>query len=48
MGMRPARLPEFPAEEVAAVYTQERFLTGGVPDPKKVRPFVLSMPGNLF
>lgn len=34
--------------EVVGVHTEERFLTDGVPDPEKVKPFVLSMPDNRF
>ena len=34
--------------EVVGVHTEERFLTNGVPDPEKVKPFMLSMPDNRF
>ncbi len=34
--------------EVVGVHTEERFLTNGIPDPEKVKPFVLSMPDNRF
>jgi flavin reductase (DIM6/NTAB) family NADH-FMN oxidoreductase RutF len=34
--------------EVVGVHAEKRFLTNGVPDPEKVKPFVLSMPDNRF
>lgn len=34
--------------EVKGVWTEERFLTDGAPDVKKVNPFFLSMPDNRF
>ncbi len=34
--------------EVKAVWTEERFLTDGKPDPEKMNPFFLSMPDNRF
>ena len=34
--------------EVVGVHAEEHFLTNGVPDPEKVKPFVLSMPDNGF
>jgi flavin reductase (DIM6/NTAB) family NADH-FMN oxidoreductase RutF len=34
--------------EVVGVYTEEHFLTDGVPDPEKVKPFLLSVPDNRF
>jgi flavin reductase (DIM6/NTAB) family NADH-FMN oxidoreductase RutF len=34
--------------EIAAIYSEERFLSGGKPDVKKIRPFLLTMPDNRF
>ncbi|MEW5723967.1 MAG: flavin reductase family protein [Thermodesulfobacteriota bacterium] len=34
--------------EVAGVHAEERFLTDGLPDYDKIRPFLLTMPDNLF
>ncbi len=34
--------------EVKAVWTEERFLTDGKPDPEKMELFFLSMPDNRF
>jgi flavin reductase (DIM6/NTAB) family NADH-FMN oxidoreductase RutF len=34
--------------EVAAVYAEESVLTEGRIDPQKLRPFVLTMPGNTY
>lgn len=34
--------------EVAGVWSEERFLTGGSPDIEKVKPFCLTMPDNRY
>jgi flavin reductase (DIM6/NTAB) family NADH-FMN oxidoreductase RutF len=34
--------------EVAGVHAEQSLLTDGHPDPKKMKPFVLSMPDNRF
>jgi len=34
--------------EVAGVYSEERFLSDGLPDVDKIKPFVLTMPDNRF
>lgn len=34
--------------EILATYTEERYLTDGKPDIKKIDPFVLTMPDNNF
>lgn len=34
--------------EVQGLWTEERFLTGGIPDVEKVRPFCLTMPDNRY
>ena len=34
--------------EIVAIYTEDRFLTDGKPDVKKVRPFLLTMPDNGY
>jgi flavin reductase (DIM6/NTAB) family NADH-FMN oxidoreductase RutF len=34
--------------EIRNIYTEERYLTEGKPDPKKMRPFLLTMPDNRF
>lgn len=34
--------------EIVAAYSEDRFLTNGVPDIKKMNPMVLSMPENLY
>lgn len=34
--------------EIAAVYSEEKFLKDGVPDVKKVRPFALTMHDNNY
>jgi flavin reductase (DIM6/NTAB) family NADH-FMN oxidoreductase RutF len=34
--------------EVVAAYSEERYLTDGEPDVKKIRPFVLTMPDNHY
>ena len=34
--------------EIVAIYTEEQYLTGGKPDVKKIRPFLLTMPDNRF
>ena len=34
--------------EIANIYTEEQFLSGGIPDIKKINPFLLTMPDNNF
>lgn len=34
--------------EVKGLWTEEQFLTGGIPDIEKVRPFCLTMPDNRY
>lgn len=34
--------------EIRNIYSEERFMTDGKPDPKKMRPFLLTMPDNRF
>ena len=34
--------------EVKGLWTEDRFLTGGIPDVEKVRPFCLTMPDNRY
>lgn len=34
--------------EIVEVFSEERFLTGGKPDIKKINPFTLSMPDNNY
>jgi flavin reductase (DIM6/NTAB) family NADH-FMN oxidoreductase RutF len=34
--------------DVVEVYTEERFLTDGKPDIKKIDPFTLTMPDNRY
>ncbi len=34
--------------EIVAIYTEDRFLTDGKPDVRKVRPFLLTMPDNGY
>jgi flavin reductase (DIM6/NTAB) family NADH-FMN oxidoreductase RutF len=34
--------------EIVAAYTEERYLTDGKPDIRKVNPFVLTMPDNHY
>ena len=34
--------------EIINIYTEERFLTDGKPDVKKMTPFVLTMPDNRY
>jgi flavin reductase (DIM6/NTAB) family NADH-FMN oxidoreductase RutF len=34
--------------EIIEVYTEERYLTGGKPDVKKINPFTLTMPDNNY
>jgi flavin reductase (DIM6/NTAB) family NADH-FMN oxidoreductase RutF len=34
--------------EIVNIYSEERFLTDGNPDVKKINPFVLTMPDNRF
>ena len=34
--------------EIVNIYCDEQFLTGGNPDPEKIKPFVLTMPDNRF
>jgi flavin reductase (DIM6/NTAB) family NADH-FMN oxidoreductase RutF len=34
--------------EIVGIFSEERFLTDGKPDVKKVNPFLLTMPDNRF
>jgi len=34
--------------DIVEVYTEERFLTDGKPDVKKINPFTLTMPDNHY
>jgi flavin reductase (DIM6/NTAB) family NADH-FMN oxidoreductase RutF len=34
--------------DIVEVYTEERFLTDGMPDVKKINPFTLTMPDNHY
>jgi flavin reductase (DIM6/NTAB) family NADH-FMN oxidoreductase RutF len=34
--------------EVINIYSEEKFLTDGTPDVKKIKPFLLTMPDNRF
>jgi flavin reductase (DIM6/NTAB) family NADH-FMN oxidoreductase RutF len=34
--------------EIRNIYSEERFMADGKPDPKKIRPFLLTMPDNRF
>jgi flavin reductase (DIM6/NTAB) family NADH-FMN oxidoreductase RutF len=34
--------------EIVAAYSEERFLTGGKPDIRKIEPFTLTMPDNHY
>jgi hypothetical protein len=34
--------------EIVGAYSEERFLTDGVPDIKKINPFLLTMPDNGY
>ena len=44
------RLPHntFFIGEIVEVYSEERYLTDGTPDVKKINPFTLTMPDNNF
>jgi flavin reductase (DIM6/NTAB) family NADH-FMN oxidoreductase RutF len=48
--VQPVELPTnyFFIAEIINIYTEERFLTDGKPDVKKINPFVLTMPDNRF
>ncbi|MBI5307996.1 MAG: flavin reductase family protein, partial [Planctomycetes bacterium] len=48
--VQPVELPTnyFFIAEIINIYTEERFLTDGKPDVKKMNPFVLTMPDNRF
>ncbi len=39
---------EFFVGEIVGVYTEERYLTDGKPDIKKIRPFLLTLPDSLY
>jgi flavin reductase (DIM6/NTAB) family NADH-FMN oxidoreductase RutF len=39
---------EFFIGEIAGVYTEERYLTDGKPDIKKIKPFMLTMPDSRY
>lgn len=34
--------------DIVNIYTEDKYLTGGNPDMKKINPFLLSMPDNNF
>ncbi|MBA4393870.1 MAG: hypothetical protein C0407_09990, partial [Desulfobacca sp.] len=34
--------------EIVAAYTEERYLTDGIPDLRKMSPFVLMMPQKMY
>ena len=34
--------------EIRNIYSEEQYLADGKPDPKKMRPFLLTMPDNRF
>jgi len=34
--------------EIVSVYSEEKYLTDGNPDIKKIKPFVLTMPDKRF
>jgi flavin reductase (DIM6/NTAB) family NADH-FMN oxidoreductase RutF len=34
--------------DIVAIYSEEQYLSGGKPDVKKIRPFLLTMPDNRF
>lgn len=34
--------------EIAGLYTEEKYLSDGQPDVKKIKPFLLTMPDNRF
>jgi flavin reductase (DIM6/NTAB) family NADH-FMN oxidoreductase RutF len=48
--VQPVELPTnyFFIAEIMNIYTEERFLTDGKPDVKKINPFVLTMPDNRY
>lgn len=53
MECRVVKTVELPADllfigEVVGTWTEERYLTNGMPDVTKVRPFVLTMPDNAY
>jgi flavin reductase (DIM6/NTAB) family NADH-FMN oxidoreductase RutF len=39
---------EFFVGEIVGVYTEERYLTDGKPDIKKIKPFMLTMPDSRY
>ena len=39
---------EFFIGEIVGVYTEERYLTDGKPDIKKIKPFMLTMPDSRY
>ncbi len=39
---------DFVIGEIIGTYSEERFLTGGMPDVRKMRPFTLTMPDNMY
>ena len=39
---------EFFIGEIVGVYTEERYLTDGQPNIKKIKPFTLTMPDSLY
>lgn len=48
--VQPVELPSntFFIGEIVAAYSEERFLSEGVPDIQKIRPFLLTMPDNRY
>jgi len=53
MECRLAQIVELPSNdfyigEIVAAYCDEKALTEGVPDPEKLRPFLLTMPDNQY
>jgi len=41
-------MDEFFIGEITAIYSDDRYLTNGLPDMKKINPLILSMPGNSY
>lgn len=42
------RTNSFFIAEIINIYTEDKFLTNGNPDIKKINPFLLTMPDNNF
>jgi hypothetical protein len=45
---RPAPHEQFFFGEIINIFSEERFLSEGKPDVKKIKPFLLTMPDNKF